>query len=256
VKAPWRMTTGPGAEGEGAPAWAITYGDLMSLLLVFFVLLASYSNVDAVKYRSLVGSLREAFGSRDRTLDDAHLDSSPTQGIASAGEEAERRWVEREVDALAQDLGGPLQMQKGTDGIRLRIEGQVLFDLGKAELRPEARDLLSKLSPILRRYPYSILVEGHTDDLPIHNSEFPSNWELSASRAANVVRYFIAEGGVPPARFAAIGYADTRPLVPNRDDRSRRINRRVEFLLSQPVPGGGGESPRPTVIPSPIGGAR
>jgi chemotaxis protein MotB len=211
----------------------VTYGDLMSLLLVFFVLIASYSTLDVVKYRNLVGSVQTALGTRDRSLDDPQLDSAPTSGIASAAEERERRWVEREVEAKVQEIGGPLQMIHSKEGLRIRIEGQVLFETGRSELRADALPLLSKLAPPLRRYPYRILVEGHTDDVPIQTPLFPSNWELSAARAANVVRYLIGDG-VRPGHLTALGYADTRPVVPNHDETARSRNRRVEFLLSLP----------------------
>lgn len=220
---------------QGAPEWAVTYGDLMSLLLVFFVLIASYSNLDVIKYRALTGSMQTAFGTRDRTLDDAKLDSSPTAGIASAAEERERRWVEREVESVVREIGGPLQMIHSREGVRVRIDGGVLFETGQAELRPEAKQMLERLAPPLRRYPYRLLVEGHTDDVPISTPNYPSNWELSAARAANVVRYMIADAGISPDRLSAVAYAETRPVAPNNDEESRARNRRVEFLLSKPT---------------------
>ncbi|MCA9726679.1 MAG: flagellar motor protein MotB [Candidatus Eisenbacteria bacterium] len=240
---------GPGdfePTGEGAPDWAVTYGDLMSLLLVFFVLIASYSTLDVVKYRDLVGSVQTALGTRDRTLDNPQLDSSPTAGIASAAEERERRWVEREVEATVREIGGPLQMIHSREGLRIRIDGQVLFETGKSEIRPEAMPLLQRLAPPLRRYPYRVLVEGHTDDVPIQTALFPSNWELSAARAASVVRYLISQGEVRPDHLTALGYADTRPVAPNVDETTRARNRRVEFLLSLPQQNG------PDLVPNQI----
>ena len=219
---------------EGAPAWAMTYGDLMSLLLVFFVLIASYSTLDVVKYRSLVGSVQSALGTRDRTLDAANLDSAPTQGIASAAEERERRWVEKEVEAIVHEVGGPLSMKATDQGLRLRIDGQLLFDPGKADLRKEALQVIGLLVPALERYPYEVQVEGHTDDVPISTPAFPSNWELSASRAARVVRYLRENSTLAGNQLVAIGYADTRPLRANDSEENRSFNRRVELLLATP----------------------
>ncbi|MCA9754679.1 MAG: OmpA family protein [Candidatus Eisenbacteria bacterium] len=233
---------------EGAPAWAMTYGDLMSLLLVFFVLIASYSTLDVVKYRSLVGSVQSALGTRDRTLDNPQLDSSPTSGIASAAEERERRWVEKEVEALVQEIGGPLSAKMTDDGLRVRIDGQLLFDPGKADLRGEALEVIARLVPALERYPYELQIEGHTDDVPISNATFPSNWELSAARAARVVRYLRENTGLDGKQLLAIGYADTRPLRPNDTDENRSMNRRVELLLATPK-----GSPPPAWIEDPIG---
>jgi chemotaxis protein MotB len=209
---------------------------MMSLLLVFFVLIASYSNLDVIKYRELTGSVQTALGTRDRTLDDAQLDSAPTAGIASAAEERERRWVEREVESVVSEIGGPFQMIHSREGVRIRIDGQVLFETGQAEIVPEAKSMLLRLAAPLRRYPYRLLIEGHTDDVPISTSNYPSNWELSAARAANVVRFLVAEGSIAPDRLSAVAYADTRPIRPNVDDESRARNRRVEFLLSKPTP--------------------
>jgi len=246
----WLPKVGPDMDAEpssgGAPDWAVTYGDLMSLLLVCFVLIASYSNLDVIKYRELTGSVQTALGTRDRTLDEPRLDSAPTSGIASAAEERERRWVEREVESVVSEIGGPFQMIHSREGMRIRVDGQVLFETGKADLLPEARTMLLRLAAPLRRYPYRLLVEGHTDDVPISTPAFPSNWELSAARAANVVRFLIAEASIPPDRLSAVAYADTRPVRPNVDDESRARNRRVEFLLSKPTP------PTPAGIPDVI----
>lgn len=219
---------------EGAPAWAMTYGDLMSLLLVFFVLIASYSTLDVVKYRSLVGSVQSALGTRDRTLDDANLDSAPTQGISSAAEERERRWVEKEVEAIVQEIGGPLSSKMTDQGLRLRIDGQLLFDPGRADLRDEALEVVGRLVPALERYPYELQVEGHTDDVPISTPEFPSNWELSAARAARVVRYLRESTTLQGSQLVAMGYADTRPIRANDTEENRTANRRVELLLATP----------------------
>ena len=238
-------------EPSGAPAWAVTYGDLMTILLVFFVLIASYSNLDVVKYRSLVGSVQEALGTRDRTLDDAQLDSAPTQGIASAAEEREREWVEDEVEAVVADIGGPLEMLETSDGTRVRIEGQALFAAGRAELLPQAQALLDKLGPSLRRYPHEIMVEGHTDDRPIQTSAYPSNWELSSARAGAVVRYLRTTVKMRPQQLVAVGYADTHPLVENTNKESRAENRRVELLFSVPASRERDES---NWIRDPIGG--
>jgi len=233
---------------EGAPAWAMTYGDLMSLLLVFFILIASYSTLDVVKYRSLVGSVQTALGTRDRTLDDANLDSAPTQGIASAAEERERRWVEKEVEAIVQEIGGPLSMKATDQGLRLRIDGQLLFDPGKADLREEALEVIARLVPALERYPYELQIEGHTDNVPIATVAFPSNWELSAARAARVVRYLRENSALQGKQLAALGYADTRPLRPNDSEENRSVNRRVELLLATPP----AATPSPARIEDPI----
>ena len=227
---PW---TPPPPDKSVAPEWAVTWGDLMSLLLLFFVLVTSYSTMDAAKYKAMAGSMRAAFGAGDGGMD------SELRRMGLSGDsvsDALRREVESKLEALAASSGvsGPLQAVRTSEGLRVRVEGAVMFDLGSAVLRPDALPLLARLSPLMAIYPYTISVEGHTDDLPIQNQTYPSNWELSAARAGTVVRYLITRGGVPPSHLMAAGYADTHPILPNTSEGARANNRRVEFLLSRP----------------------
>lgn len=221
----------PSSNSGGAPEWAVTYGDMMSLLLVFFVLIASYSNMDVIKYRALIGSIQQAFGTRDRIPAPVELEAARSTAIASEDDAGGR--VEEDLEELVDQSGpgGPIQVLRSTDGLRVRIEGQMIFAPAESGLRPEALPLLRRLGPILARHPYRIWVEGHTDDLPIRTPAFPSNWELSAARAGSVVRELIENGGVPPDRLAAVGYAATRPLQTNATEEGRARNRRVELLL-------------------------
>jgi len=107
----------------------------------------------------------------------------------------------------------------------------VLFDIGRAELRPRAKHILSKVGAIVRNMPNEIAVEGHTCDLPIRTQQFPSNWELSTARATTVVRFLIDHAGIAPRRVSASGYADSRPLAPNDSEARRVSNRRVDIVI-------------------------
>ena len=227
----------PRDDAQGVPEWALTYADLMTLLLVFFVAMVAYSKLDADKYRTLVGSFRSAFGTSPQTSDRPSTAAAPAEA-ARLREEAERIAVEEDLAALAArgGKGGPLQVIYSPEGVRVRIQERLLFDLGRADLHPEARSLLLAMAPLLRRYPHPVQVEGHTDDLPIRTMVYPSNWELAAARAGAVVRLLVEEGGVPDDRLAAVGYAETRPLAANGEDEGRSRNRRVEFLLTRPAP--------------------
>jgi len=213
----------------------VTYGDMMSLLLVFFIAMAAYSTMDVVKYRSLVGSIQEAFGTRDHAPGEPRLDSAPSEGIASAGAENERREIESTLEEQLRESGGPLQVLRTNDGMRLRLEGRIAFEPGETELREESWAHLAPIAPLLARYPYRIWVEGHTDDIPMASAVYPSNWELSAARAGGVVRALITRGKVPAGRLVALGYAETRPIASNGEESGRARNRRVEFLLSRPT---------------------
>lgn len=243
-----RIYPNPPPEDEGGGGdWIMTYGDLMTLLLVFFVLIVSFSTLDVVKYRALVGSLEEAFGSKNRPAaplvsEDlppftmpVQMEAFPTHEEAEM-KEVERVKVEEDLARLIEEMGpeAPLELVESPEGLRLRMPGHIMFSLASAELSEEAQPILTRLAPILGRYPYRIWVEGHSDDLPIQTPVYPSNWELSAARAGNVVRELIDRRGLERSRLAAVGYADTRPVVPNQDEASRSANRRVEILLSQP----------------------
>ncbi len=243
-----RVFRAPPQESEGGGGdWVMTYGDLMTLLLVFFVLIVSFSTLDVVKYRELVGSLEEAFGSKNRPATPliqedtppftmpVQMDAFPTQAETDV-RETERVKVEEDLAKLIEEMGpgAPLELVESPEGLRLRMQGHVIFSLASAELNEDSLPILAELAPILQRYPYRIWVEGHSDDLPIQTPVYPSNWELSAARAGTVVRHMIEHSGLRRDRLAAVGYADTRPVIPNTDEASRAANRRVEMLLSQP----------------------
>ena len=117
------------------------------------------------------------------------------------------------------------------EAVRLRVPGAILFDLGEAIIKPESLPFLDKLSNVMKEFPFTIAVEGHTDDLPINTIYFHSNWDLSSIRAASVINYFIETKNLEPKRFKVTGYADTIPLAPNTTPENRAKNRRVEFLF-------------------------
>jgi chemotaxis protein MotB len=222
---------------KGAPEWIVTFADLMSLLLTFFVLLLSFSSIEIEKFKTLSGSIRSAFGLR------SELDISDTpMGVQVLPKPAPsyddtpndtpnhmlmvrlRRVLE---DSELEDRG---TVEVKEDGVALRLSGDAVFETGKAELKPAAYALLDELVTVASTSAGRIEVEGHTDDVPIATALYPSNWELSGARAGTAVRYLVSRG-VPPLRIRAIGFADTRPLVPNDSAANRAKNRRVEFLF-------------------------
>lgn len=245
---PWTSPLPPANTGA-VPEWSITFADMMSLLLVFFIMLVSYSSMDLVKYRAMVTSMKQGFGVRHEaamavpSAGDAGSGEagSGQAGPGQAAEERDSREVVESLEAMARASGpgGPIELYHTPDGVRLRVEGRILFPFGRSDLKPDAEALILRLAPLFARYPYRIWIEGHTDDVPIQNEVYPSNWELSAARAGSVVRGLIHSGGVPAGRLVAVGYAETRPVASNADEAGRARNRRVEFLLSKsplPVP--------------------
>jgi len=116
--------------------------------------------------------------------------------------------------------------------VSLRIGGEILFDLGQAKIQKEALPILDEIAKLIRQYPNrAVMVQGHTDDLPIQTREYPSNWDLSAQRAVNVVKYIKNLPEIDPSRLIAAGFGKHHPRVPNTSDQNRRKNRRVEFVL-------------------------
>lgn len=119
--------------------------------------------------------------------------------------------------------------------VKVSVQGPMFFELGKADLRRDMRQFLEDLARVIKQTPYQVNVVGHTDDYPISTTEFPSNWELSVTRAARVVRYLIDQGGVDPNRFTVMGRSEFDPLLPNADDQARAQNRRVEIIITREI---------------------
>lgn len=225
---------------EGAPDWIVTFADLMSLLLTFFVLLLSFSNMEIVKFRTMAGSVRNALGLKSEfDLSDVPMGSKllpyedPKEGEGNPASQGLRE----ELEAMLREAGLPEKASVRTTsrGVALYIEGDILFDSGSAALRPEAWKILDQIAQMLPRVGYRVDVQGHSDAVPISTPAYPSNWELSAARAGRAVRYFV-EKGVPSDRFRAIGLAETRPVESNDTAAGRAKNRRVEFLFVNPPP--------------------
>ncbi len=131
-------------------------------------------------------------------------------------------------------LKGEIEVEALEDRVILRLNDEVTFKPGSANLRPEALPILDKVREVIQAVPGEILVAGHTDNTPIHTARFPSNWALSAARAATVVDVLLAPGTIAKRRIAAVGYGDSRPRVPNDSPENRRKNRRVEIIFMQP----------------------
>ncbi len=219
-------------ERYGAPAWVVTYGDMMSLLLCFFVMLLAFSTMEAERFKVVSGYIRDAFGVQaQRRHDEIPSGRTILESEASTPVYGKAELFERTREALAPaglDLDAEVLVE--ARGVRVRIGDGPLFEPGSAVLEPAAGMVLTRLSRIVRDTGIRAVVEGHTDSAPIRTPAYPSNWELSGARAGAVVR-FMSGRGVPPDRMEAVGFADTRPLGDNATDDGRRRNRRVEIVL-------------------------
>lgn len=224
-----------------APQWMVTYSDLVTQLLAFFVLLFSISVIDVQRFQSLISAFRASVGILDmgRSFEQKTLVGSPPVAIAPTPVPAGNR-LTMQLQQVMQELAAQLEagglpssveLVPEERGLVVRLAERVLFDLGKADLRSDARQVLDVLAGVLARVPNPVRVEGHTDNLPIRTERFPSNWELSTARATTVVRYFVEQHRLDPRRFAAVGYGEYHPLVPNTSDANRQKNRRVEVVI-------------------------
>ncbi|MGB7604237.1 MAG: OmpA family protein [Lutisporaceae bacterium] len=221
----------------GTPEWLATYGDMMTLLLVFFVLLFAVSNVDSQKYKAVVQSLSGSLGMLDsgttvsmEPLINNYPSDSPT---ASPTANKEFSDLQEELQKMLEDqnLKGRVKLELNERGLTVRFLDNVLFDSGKADLKPEAKEIIENVSAILQQSKKKITVEGHTDNVPISTYIYPSNWELSTARAVNVVKYMIDFGQIDPIRLSPAGYADQHPISDNSTPDGRKNNRRVDMVI-------------------------
>jgi chemotaxis protein MotB len=229
--------------------WLVSYADFITLLFAFFVVMFAVSQVDSKKLGRFVESVNVAFqfqgifppssgsplqrgGSAGNSLVPAVVTDRPSlfrYTAASPEARALKESLEQEIDRAG--VGSMVGLRYDPRGVALSLPEEHFFRPGSANLEPEALDELRTLAESLRAQPGPILIEAHTDDLPVRSPLFPSSWELSAARAARVARFLVEEGNLEAARLSATGLADTRPLVPNTDDQTRAANRRVELVL-------------------------
>ncbi|MDR1509947.1 MAG: OmpA family protein [Synergistaceae bacterium] len=229
--------------GGGAPAWLATYGDMVTLLLCFFVLLYSFSNIDAKKFEALSVSLQNAFNiqpggmtqSSSPSLDAGSLGEGP--GDAPRPTDSDQSYNSKEVLALAQsELRDEVRNEGVTvslneRGVVISMSEQMLFDEGSAKLHPEALRVLYKIGAVLNRLPNQISVEGHTDSgIPVR-SIYVDNWGLSSARASRVTAYLNESLKVSQDRLRAVGMGASAPLVPNNSEANMRLNRRVDIVI-------------------------
>jgi len=207
------------------PVWLTTFSDAMSLMLTFFVMLFAATSLEKGKFEDVLGSLKGALGIMDKTK--PAIVSSPR-----IIEKSEQILEELRDSIVSQNLTDMVKVRLVREGIRISLSSSILFDLGEATLRSEVLPLLDEILKVLKKVPNDIIIEGHTDNLPIHTEKFPSNWELSAARAISVARYFILKG-ISPSRIGVVGYADSRPLYPNDTPEHRAANRRVEIFIKR-----------------------
>jgi len=236
----------------GAPRWMATFADLMSLLMCFFVLLLSFSEMDAQKYKLVAGSMKNAFGVQQErlALNDAtgvqeeilttpDQVATPEQQMIQEIQELVAE-TERDINKLEESLenevsDGQLDIESGFRTITVRIKEQGSFNSGSADLQPAFVEVMAKPRTVLKDMNGKISVEGHSDNIAINTSRFPSNWALSSSRALSVAHALMANDEIPNERFLVVGYAETKPFQTNDTAAGRASNRRVEINIRQEI---------------------
>lgn len=254
---------------QGLPAWLATFADLMSLLMCFFVLLLSFAEIDAIRFKKMAESMKDAFGVqreipateivkgvsvikqefspatteativneiRQETKDESREDLDVNDDVMDAVAEKIEQEIQEQADELREALAdeiaaGLLNIETEDSRIIIRIQEKGSFPSGSAQLDPGFFDVMNRISATVSEMTGKIRVAGHTDNIPISTQRFRSNWELSSARAVTVVHALLSNPNVAPERVLIEGYADSQPLGPNDTAANRAINRRVELIL-------------------------
>ncbi len=225
-------------QSSGAPAWMSTYSDMVTLLLTFFILLFSASNVDAKKFEEASNSLQSVFSgsSQSSILDGGASISEAVAGdelsdLSSINENTKEMYDQVKGYVENQGLESAVSVSANRDGVFVDIKELILFEPGEVAIKPEGKQILDHLEGLFLQLENKIVVEGHTDNVPTGTTAHPTNWELSTDRAVNVVRYLSEVKNIPGNRLAAIGYGEFRPIAANDTASNRALNRRVNLLI-------------------------
>ncbi|MGS0763339.1 OmpA/MotB family protein [Syntrophomonas curvata] len=238
--------------------WLITYSDLITLLLIFFILMYTMSQVDARKYAAVANSLSVVLTGQAMSVLDTQgpsmiqgisgqqMPEGPGPAPAQQGELDEVKKIiaefinTKDLEASQAQSQGNTAVTKLSEhiiiyeqerGLVISFKDTLLFASGSDQLTPRAQGIIRDIGKTLVKIPNYIRVEGHTDNLPINTGKFPSNWELSVLRSSNVVHVLNEDAGIPAERLSIIGFGEYRPLVPNEDQISRAMNRRVDIVI-------------------------
>jgi chemotaxis protein MotB len=218
---------------KGAPRWMITFSDLSTLLLTFFVLIVSMSVIDKKKVVESFGSFKGSPGLLTGSRESVQSDVISTLKVMQAGSPNKQTTDNMNEYLKAANLSELVTVIETPTGVAIRVLDSLLFGSGSADINREAIPFLKKLGTVIIDSPYYVHVEGHTDDIPSRSARFPSNWELSTARAVNVVKFFI-DNGVNAQKMSAGGFAEFHPLLPNITNENRAKNRRIEINLVSP----------------------
>lgn len=221
--------------------WLTTYSDMVTLILTFFVLLYSFALVDIHKFKTVAASMSAAFGSGASVFNltdnsgNVPIEGSnqPTESLEVEGSDQAENDVYQTVSEFVDinSLNDYVTIKEGSRGVYIEFKEKILFDTGKAVIKEEGIPALMKIAELIRNMPNQIVVEGHTDNVPIHTYQYPSNWELSSARALSVLKYLTENRGLDPKRFSIAAYGEYSPIDSNDTPEGRMQNRRVNILI-------------------------
>ncbi|MGO8756560.1 MAG: flagellar motor protein MotB [Terracidiphilus sp.] len=227
--------------------WLVSYADFITLLFAFFVVLFAFARADAKKQAQVSRAIDTAFKSMGAYSEasNGQDDSAGSEGARPAGsvtteDVVSPEQVKEDLDRIRRDLAATLakqvaehsvSLEMGRDGLVISLREAGFFDSGSATPKADALPTLRQIAARLGSTSYDLRVEGHTDNVPIHNAEFDSNWELSAARATRIARLFLEMKAIPPERISAAGYAEFHPVASNDTAEGRSENRRVDLVV-------------------------
>jgi len=220
-------------------AWQEIFSDTMTLLLTFFVLLYSISMMNASKFKQNAISLQAILNSESGK---SVVDLSAKSGGASLVRQAQlaatpninTEDIYKKVQSFIKDkkLGTTVVIKTDNRGVILQLRENIIFTSGKADILDKSKPVLNSINALISTLPNDIVIEGHTDNVPIGNTNYKNNWQLSSDRALSVLEYFVASKGEGhPERFSSVAYGQYKPIAANSNDKSRALNRRVNILI-------------------------
>ena len=253
-------------EEHASEAWLVAFADMMTLLMVTFLMMFAISALDLQKFRTFQEAINQGLGNNTHSLastgappegeprdvpigaEEGKPNPQPKPIPESTGKLVQRKDLadlKAKVEKAAEEAGltGALDIEVDPRGLILYVTSGVLFEAGEADITGRGTVLLGRLGDVLAPIDNRLVVEGHTDRRPISTPEFPSNWELSTSRATAVLRHLIAAEDLPGSRLSAAGYADTHPRAKGSDEASLAKNRRVDIVVEVPLPADAAATP-------------
>lgn len=219
--------------------WLLSYSDFMTLLMILFVVLFAMSSVDQTKFKQLSESMSVAMGGGKTIIGNESAASITDKSkqvntdIKAESEESKLEKLKAQVDKYLDQNGMKESVNTQIDerGLVVSINDTLFFDSGRAEIKTDSEKKLIEIGKILNQLGNYMRIEGHTDNIPISNGQFSSNWQLSAARAANVTQLLIANSGIQPQKLSAVGYGEYRPILDNSTEDGRARNRRVDIII-------------------------